>query len=261
MLNKGKKLIIPVINKLGKIREQKNFTKSPIIIGGCGRSGTTMLLSMLSAHPSVFAFPDELSIFNHWIKSDDGKLTPFRSDRMYRHLITHPIPSGKKRWCEKTPYNIRHIDEIIDYFNGNVKIIHIIRDGRDVCLSKHPDKPGEYWVEPERWVNDVRNGLSYKEHSNVYTVFYENLIYHYHKYMKDLLAFLGESFSDEMVNWTENTTVKKNNAWFGSVESLHSQSIGKWKKPENKSRVDYLMSVHGFKELLQELNYDIPGQY
>lgn len=260
MLNKGKKLFIPVINKLGSTRERKNFIKSPIIIGGCGRSGTTMLLSMLSAHPSIFAFPDELSIFNHWINADNGNLIPLRLDRMYRYLITHPIPSGTKRWCEKTPYNIRYIDEIIDYFNGDIKIIHIIRDGRDVCLSKHPDKPGEYWVEPERWINDVKNGLSYRDYPNVYTTYYENLIYHYHRYMKDLLAFLDEPFSNKMANWIEHTTVKNNNAWFGSVENLHSQSIGKWKKPENKTRVDYLMSVRGFKELLEELNYEIPEQ-
>ena len=36
---------------------------SPLIIGGCGRSGTTLLLSVLSAHPKVLAIPHETEAF------------------------------------------------------------------------------------------------------------------------------------------------------------------------------------------------------
>ncbi|MCF8219835.1 MAG: sulfotransferase [Bacteroidales bacterium] len=255
MLNKGKKILIPTIKKWGAKKAQKHFTKPPVIIGGCGRSGTTLLLSMLSAHPSIFAFPDELSIFNHWKKTSDGQWTPQRLDRMYRYLLIHRIPKDITRWCEKTPYNIRYLNTILNYFNQNVKIIHIIRDGRDVCMSKHPDKPGEYWVDPDRWINDVRKGLEYKDHPQVYTVFYEDLIANYHKHMRKIMSFLDEPFSKEIQQWYIYTQVKENNAWYGSVENLHNHSVGKWRNKENIQRLRELMAYPGFEELLRELNY------
>lgn len=37
--------------------------EKPIVIGGCGRSGTTLLLSILGAHPDIFALASELYPF------------------------------------------------------------------------------------------------------------------------------------------------------------------------------------------------------
>jgi hypothetical protein len=75
--------------------------------------------------------------------------------------------------------------------------------------------------------------------------------------MQEVLEFLGEEFTEEMQDWRSNTKVRKNNAWYGSVENLHSQSVAKWKKPENEQRVQELMAYPGFAELLKELNYDL----
>jgi hypothetical protein len=41
---------------------------------------------------------------------------------------------GKQRWGDKTPQYVEHIPLIIRLF-PNAKILHIIRDGRDVSLS------------------------------------------------------------------------------------------------------------------------------
>ncbi|MFO8054187.1 MAG: sulfotransferase [Bacteroidales bacterium] len=255
MLTPVKKIFIPLLNLIGKQIEQKHFPKPPVLIGGCGRSGTTLLLSILSAHPSVFAFPDELSIYNHWKTNKKGEKVPLRKDRKYRYLLTHRIPGQAVRWCEKTPYNVRYIEDILAHFKGNVRFIHIIRDGRDVCLSKHPDKPGTYWVEPERWINDVKQGLRFYDHPKVFTIYYEHLVFHYKKYIKELLNFLEEPYTSQINEWISNTDVKTNKAWYGSVKNLHSQSVGKWKKAENRERVEQLMAIPEFRSLLQTLNY------
>lgn len=255
MLNTPKKLFIPLINRLGFIRAQSRFTSPPVLIGGCGRSGTTLLLAMLSAHPAIFTFPHELSVFNHWTTRRDGSKVPLRSDRMYRYLLTHKIPAGIHRWCEKTPYNVRYIENILNYFNEQVRFIHIIRDGRDVCLSKHPDKPGTYWISPDRWINDVQAGLRYQDHEYVHTIYYEDLILHYRETMKGIIHFLGETYGAEMENWIDNTQVKQNNAWYGSVEILHTHSVKKWKNTEDRQRIKELTAHPGFKDLLEKLNY------
>ena len=244
----------PLINRLGKIREERNFSNPPIIIGGCGRSGTTLLLSILDAHPEVFAFPDEMSVFNHWNKKSKN-IKPQRFDRIYRYLLTHRIPGTAKRWCEKTPRNVRFIQDIFDYYNEDVYFIHIIRDGRDVVLSKHPSNPDEYWISPQRWVRDVKAGMIYKKHPKVLTIKYEDLIENYPATIKKICNFADLEITPKLENWFEHTQVRKNNAWHNGLQKLHGNSIGKWQEPKYKKRVDDFMRHEDAVELLKELGY------
>ncbi|NIR47629.1 sulfotransferase, partial [candidate division KSB1 bacterium] len=115
-------------------RAQKRFTDCPIILGGCARTGTSLLLSILAAHPRIFAFPTETGVFSNWQyngNSNEGspKYVPERMDRLYRYILSHVIPKSATHWCEKTPSNVRHIDKILAYFDHKVKFIHLIRDG------------------------------------------------------------------------------------------------------------------------------------
>ncbi|MFW6026391.1 MAG: sulfotransferase family protein, partial [Candidatus Woesearchaeota archaeon] len=180
-----------------------------------------------------------------------------RLDRFYRYILFNKIPDDKDRWCEKTPANVRHFDKILSYYNNNVKLIHIVRDGRDVMLSKHPKKPNSYWVSPERWVSDVKAGLKFEDHPNVFTVKYENIILNYSEVMKDLCNFIGETFTDELKDWYANTVVKKNKAWDGKVKKLHSNSIAKYKNTSDKKRVKEIMSNEDVVSLLKKLNYEV----
>jgi len=246
-----KRVTSPLINYLGKKKIKGKFNKDPIIIGGCGRSGTTLLLSIISAHPEIFVFPKEIAVFSEWHNEKP------RLDRFYRYILLNKIPDNKKRWCEKTPANVRYFDKILSYFNNNVKLIHIIRDGRDVMLSKHPKKPGEYWVSPERWLNDVKAGLQFKDHPNVFTLKYENLILNYTEVVKNLCNFINENFTKELDDWYDNTMVKKNEAWNGKVKKLHSNSIAKYKKTSDKKRIKNIMSNEEVVNLLKKLNYEV----
>ncbi len=224
MYNKWKGLFLPAINKLGKAKEKQVFDQAPIFLGGCGRSGTTLLLSMISASPEVFCFPHEVDAFTQWNR-EDGNLVPRRIDRLYRYLLTHSVPSSCNRWCEKRPFNVRYIPEILEYFGNNARFVHIIRDARDVLTSRHPEKPDEYWVESDRWINDVTIGLNYRDNEQVYTLKYENLINDYESTMKSLCSFLNIEFGDEMLNWFDHAKVRSNRAWFSGVKKLHNDSI------------------------------------
>ncbi len=235
---------------------EKQFVGNPIIIGGCGRSGTTLLLSILSAHPDVFAIPIETGSF---VADEPRILYPsykFSLNYFYGANFKD-VPNGHIRWCEKTPANIQHFDRILDLFNGNVKLVHIIRDGRDVTLSTHPTDKSKYWVESERWTCDVKKGLEFKGHDNVYTIRYEDIINNYDAEIRDLCCFLDLKNSDSIMNWHKNTTVKKNRAWSGEVKPLFSGSVGKWRDPKNKTRVQQFMQNQEAVELLMELGYKV----
>lgn len=257
MLNNFKKTINPIIHYFGKKKMEKHFHKPPLLIGGCGRSGTTLLLSVLSAHPEVFAFPYELSAFNYWKKGKEGNLIPKRMDRLHRYVLFNKVPKSASFWCEKTPRNVNHLKNIFKYFNDEVFFIHIIRDGRDVMLSKHPDKPGEYWVQPERWVNDVKAGLEYKNHTRVLTIKYEELILNFKDTIQKICSFIDIALVDELLDWHSYASVRRNNAWQGKVQKLNSSSIEKWKRTDDTERIHQIMQNGEVVGLLKELGYEV----
>lgn len=254
MLTRLKRHISPAIVYFGKQKEKNRFSSDPVIIGGCARSGTTLLLSILSAHPSLFCHPKELSLFNYWTTNQYGQPQPLRLDRHYRNILFSRIPVSVTRWCEKTPRNIRHIPAILSYFSNRVKIIHIIRDGRDVVLSKHPDH-NNYWVSPERWKTDVRKGLAYQNHPNVYTLFYEDLVFDYINTITNLCAFLVEDVTDTLLNWHHHAKIQNSNAWHAPLQEVFKSSVGKWRIPENADRINEFMSDPEAKQLLYHLGY------
>ncbi|GAB6099416.1 sulfotransferase [Halanaerocella petrolearia] len=262
-LNGFKKLINPVITYLGRKKERAKFSDTPIMVFGCGRSGTTLLLSIIGAHPNIYAFPKETGVFINWYnevqylfknEKGQGDKVP-RLDKFYRLILKYDISNNVTRWCEKTPKNIRYLDKILDYFNEDIKLIHIVRDGRDVTLSRHPNAPDKYWVKPERWVNDVKKGLEYKDHSQVLTIKYENLVLNYEETIEKLCDFINEECTEELYSYFEHTNVQKTNAWYDKAQQVHSKSVEKWKKEENQERVAEVMQNDEVVKLLDELNY------
>lgn len=250
-LNKIKEVFNPILYYFGKKKAAKHFTGDPILIGGCGRSGTTLLLSIISSHSDVYAFPKEIGAFSEW---NNGNA---RLDRLYRYILTHKLPEEKKRMCEKTPANVRYFDRILDHFNQDVKLIHLIRDGRDVMLSQHPKNPDKYWVSPDRWINDVSAGLKFRNHPNVLTIKYENLILSYQDTIKKITKFTNLELNDEILNWHQHTKVRKNEAWDSKVKKLHSNSVGKYKRSSNQKRINQIMSNDQVVSLLKRLDYPI----
>jgi len=244
----------PIINFLGKRKEKKHFSKPPILVGGCGRSGTTLLLAILSAHPKIFAFPNEVDAFTTWKKTPNG-FKPVRQDRMYRELLWRSVPDSAHRWCIKRPFNVLHIEEILDYFGPGAKFIHIYRDARQVCVSRHPDDPSKYWVPLVRWVQDTRAGLDFKDHPQVFTLDYNDLIKDTEKVIHKLCDFLDEEVADEILNWYNHATVRKNSAWFSKLQNIQTHSLEKWQKPENKERVNEIMADENVLRLMKELGF------
>lgn len=253
-----KRSLAPLFNAWGKRIEERELPEAPIAIGGCARSGTTMLLALLGAHPSIFAFRRELGFLTQWHRDPrQENWIPSRIDRLYRELIRKRIPREAHRWCEKSPANIRHIDKILAHYKEQVRIIHIVRDPRDVCSSEHPkpDKSGTFYVSPERWVNDVKAGWTYRDHPCVLTLRYEDLIRHHEEKIERICRFIGEEHVPEMDDWHRNTSVKDNPAWESGVKPIDEASIGKWRKEGDPDRIRAILEHPGLQDLMEELGY------
>ncbi|MEQ9052360.1 MAG: sulfotransferase [Marinoscillum sp.] len=246
----------PVINRLGRIKELNHFSRAPILIGGCGRSGTSLLLSMLSAHPKIFSFPKELDAFTEWHEGSGG-LVPTRLDRLYRAILTHRIPTQSHRWCEKRPANVRYISEILRYFGPDARFIHLVRDPRAVCTSIHPERPHEYWIPVDRYIGDVAAGLTFADHPQVFTLKYEHLITDYAAQMSRLCHFIEEPMTEEMHHWYEHARVRNNRAWFGSVKEVYPKALDQWKNQVHQARVEEIMKRPEIIRIMDSLGYVI----
>jgi hypothetical protein len=243
------------VRYFGKKIEKKHFQRKPILIVACPRSGTTLLLSILSAIPGIFAVPNQTYAFDRWEGPDQS--IPTRLDKLMREFIFNRIPPTATRWLEKTPGHIRSIGQILRYFRNEVQIIHVIRDGRDVTVSTHPayrDRR-KYWVPVDRWVREVKLGLSFHQHPSVYTLRYEDLIHNYDSEIRKLVDFLDEPFPEQLIHWKEHTKIKKSIHWGSDVQDLHAKSIGKWRHPEHAERYREFMQNREAVELLRELGY------
>ena len=234
-----------------------NFTKPPILIGGCGRSGTSILLSVLSAHPAISAVPNETEAFcpTAWDPRPDLE-APFRPELIEEYLSSARLRPGSTRWLEKSPKNILFFGRIIDHFQGRVRLINLVRDGRDVVTSFHPTRRREKpWVSPRRWIDDVGAGTAFDDHPLVHLIKYEDLILDYKNTVAGLCRFLEEEVHENLFEWHLHATVRSHVAWSGEVSGLHPQSIGKWKKEENRKWVEPLLAEPEAGELLRRYGY------
>lgn len=233
--------LIPT-EKVAELSE--GFRAEPIVIGGCGRSGTTLLLSMLGAHPSVYAIQEELYCFYPF---------PARLARL-REEVALATQMGKKRWCEKTPKNVRAFQRIWNSFDGKVRLVHLVRDGRDVVTSHHPNHEQRYWVSPERWVADVSAGLELP--FEVHLIHFEDLLREPEKTLRKLCNFINEDYDLRMLQPELYSGVKSNVAWEESkIKSMDATRIGRWKDAQHAERVQAFLDFPEAAALMKRLGY------
>jgi len=249
-----KHIIIPLLNYFGRKKENRKFSKPPIFIVACPRSGTTMLLSILSAHPNIHIIKKQTYAFDKWKKSE-GKEIPARVDRLYLELLLNRIKPAATRWCEKTPKHSESIGKILNYLPDS-KIISLVRDGRDIVTSKHPYHDSDnYWVRSERWIHYVSDELSFCDHPNVHIVKYEDIVTNYAETIGSILSFLEEDYTEEMEDWYKNSSLRNSIHLKEGIQQLHTKSIGRWKNPEHREVVENLLNNAEAVALLKQLNY------
>jgi len=194
---------------------------NPVFIVGAPRSGTTLLRSQIDAHPNICCPPWETGLFVHMDPLANGDITKVlkkeptfpisrcdivawvrrsADDLMGQFLIR----SAKRRWAEKTPTHVDHMDLISEVYPKS-QFIHIIRDGRDVIrsLQNMPWAPRQIRWSADRWIQSVRNGRKFGElNPDRYTeIRYEKLVEDPQGILTDTCRFLQEPFSKQMLDF------------------------------------------------------------
>jgi hypothetical protein len=235
------------------------MSERPILIGGCGRSGTTLLLSLLSAHPNIYAVPYETRAFSPGAYPPEDSFNirePFRIDFLYSHFLDYNININEYgRWCEKTPMNVHFFNRLKGYFGAGLRFINIVRDGRDVVTSHHPQDPNKYWVSPSRWVRDVGAGRQFEGSDQFLTVKYENIVENHVYCLERICDFVGEAYSKRFESYPESASIQSSSAWFGKATSVRSRSEKRWKKEGHREVVEQLLESPKALSLMRHYEY------
>ena len=275
-----------------------------VFIVGCPRSGTTLLQRMVDAHPEVAITRQSRFIPNYYEKrkglTPEGYVTPDLVDRLiaerrFKNLeidregleslagSDEQVPfesfvtgifdhygkvQGKRLIGDKTPRYVRSIPTLHELW-PETRFVHIIRDGRDVCLSmmnwKMADSSaGQFsaWKEDRVstgalwWELNVRLGRQdggsllpelYHE------VHYEELISEPEETCANLCDFLGLPYDDAMLRFHEgrekaDTDLDAKKGWRPLTPGLR-----KWSAQMSAEDLRRFEAAAG--DLLDELGY------
>jgi Sulfotransferase family len=275
-----------------------------VFLVGCLRSGTTLLQRVVDAHPEI-AVIHETQWVPRWYErrvglTEEGIVTPELVARLvehrrfhrlqldaervtelirdgepkhYAHFVTelfdlHGQVKGKTLVGEKSPGYVRHLPTL-HLLWPRTKVVHLIRDGRDVTLSvldwkKREGTAGRFptWHEDPVsttalwWEWHVRLGREAAASlgpERYYELSYEALVADPERECERLCTFLGVTYDDAMLRFHEGRTRPKPGrsakaAWLPVTRDLRS-----WRQQMATGDVERYEAVAG--ALLDELGY------
>jgi sulfotransferase family protein len=229
-----------------------------VFIVGCPRSGTSLLKRMLNAHSQIAVFGE-----SHWIVQlfeEQKGLTPqgLSTPELISHLVNspkfnrlrissvqletllatpHPVTysafiarifdmygqsHGKALVGNKTPWFVRRIHTLHTLW-PRARFVHLIRDGRDVCLSMgnwpttHRNHPALFSTWNEDTISTAAFWWEYMVQTGreagrslgpdlYYEIRYESLVSHPAEECSRLCAFLRLPYDGAMLSCHEGQT-------------------------------------------------------
>ncbi|MEG4444370.1 sulfotransferase [Microcoleus sp. AT9_B5] len=249
-----------------------------IFLVGSPRSGTTILQSLLAAHPEVISFPE--SKFFHYLLYDQfaGKL-PGRMETFFNDEIKRPellkdfddsqtveakvswfvrvldglaAEQKKSIWLEKTPEHIYFIDDI-ERFLPDAKFIHLLRNGMDTIASMYDATKSfnELWGAGwdlnhciYRWEHAMLTSHKYINKSNHILVKYEELLDNKTQFLGEICNFMGIEYDGTMlVNYQEKAAnLSLNLPWHKGIErDVKSSNVHKYHKIFTRNEITYIL--------------------
>jgi hypothetical protein len=245
--------------------------RHPVFVVGMPRSGTTLLSSLLNAHPDLVVAPETHYFTRCWTGdpitdwadaermlgrldqqpgvhdmalSDEEWATirkqlraleaPTHGDILRVLLDTYAARSGAPAWGEKTPDHLRHVPEMARQFPEAV-FVAIVRDPRDVVLSLR-NLPWSSDTLPEQawtWRRYAARIVRYHEDldGRFFHLRYEDLITDPEGTLRGVCAFLGMPFRKSMLRREE-----QEDRPFDAEREPWKQKSGRQIDPSNREK-------------------------
>ena len=268
---------------------------TPVFIGGCGRSGTTLLGSVLGAHSDCLCVPEspfktdilrfydpattdsrrmlaailETRRFKLWgldsatlARDLDETIQSYPQGLLwlvakYGECVGKPMP---RVWVDHTPANVRSAVTLSELF-PHAKYIHLVRDGRGVASSILPLDWGPNTIDgvAEWWTESVAYGLAAESWGGVQRIArvrYEDLVSNFEATLRTLCSFLGLDFQPAMLNANGFKVPGYTTSQHSLVGSVPQASrVNAWQRSLTERQIEIFEAIAG--ELLRYLGYEL----
>jgi tetratricopeptide (TPR) repeat protein len=234
--------------------ETRKDVPNPIFILGFPRSGTTMVEQTITGYPHIAA-GDELNLVEAIVKSMPSllgskqgypeallevpaalaKLRDYYLDEVMRGRFLQP---GSRRFTDKTTLNETYLGLIASMF-PEAPLLHVVRHPLDVMVSvmSHDirgkfnfaaglESTATHYVRVMDSVESLRQQMKL----NYLMVRYEDIVAAQEKTMRDITAFIGETFSPTILEFQNNPRRTRTPSYAQVAEKLYSRSAGRFQK-------------------------------
>jgi tetratricopeptide (TPR) repeat protein len=225
----------------------------PIFILGFPRSGTTLTEQILSAHPKIAA-GDELTFVNEitqimprmlnsplaypealaelWMGDQREGLDNLRDYYLQRVRQMGILEDGADWFTDKMPLNETHLG-LIGLLFPEAPLIHVLRHPLDVVLSVFSnhlthgffcsyelETAAKHYVRVMDLVSHYRAEMALK----YLPIRYEDIVDDQEGSVRRMLSFIGETFDDRCLDFTENRRYARTASYAQVTEKLYDRS-------------------------------------
>lgn len=183
------------------------------------------------------------------------------ADGIFRNFFTRSGGDSSKVFVEKTPRHLFYVREILEMY-PSAKIICMVRDGRDVCLSlQRASERGISWCPRERreqilfWKMAAECYLDYLAdsslNSSLLTVRYEDLKASPEDELRRMFRFAGIPASSDLIE----KLIRKHDVslLIGKSPHVHQGAVGLWKEEFSREDLELFSRLCG--DLLVRMGY------
>lgn len=219
------------------------------------------VLSRLEYQPNFDVFEVSLrDLYRELLRAprSDRSLS-FILNAFYMYHAAHHKPSAV-RWGDKTPGNALCIDRLNDVF-PDMRVVHMIRDGRDVVRSFSEMEGGMGVREAtNQWLTSITRirDFARRHPRRCLEVRYEDLVRAPESEIRRICDFIDLDFEDGMLRHHETKStsmdIETYEHYRNVMKPITEESIGKWHESLDPETVSFLEGRMG--RMLKELGYD-----
>jgi hypothetical protein len=227
----------------------------PIVVGGCHRSGTSLLRRILDSHSRIHCGPEIKFFRDFYGDYFDDPLAPYRFARTARAVLPEEelievlgrafvtvheraaSRAGKPRWADKAPENVLYAEQWQRLLGDDWLLVHAVRNPLDTLGSMEGvEMPLTFPPELDERIAFYRryteSGLEFEARypERYHRVVYEELVESPETVLGELMAWLGEGLeAGQLAFNVVPHQAGLEDPIVGETAGVHGESVGRWR--------------------------------